>query len=52
MAENRDPSGRGLRVAEMIKSGDGQTEATERAPGIFESRRIGSSYAVAAGRTG
>jgi len=46
MAENRSLPEQGLRVAEMIKSGDGQTEAIERAPGIFESRGIGNSYLI------
>ena len=52
MAENQGPSDRGLRITEMIKSGDGQTEAIERAPGIFACRGIGNSYAMAGGRTG
>jgi alkyl sulfatase BDS1-like metallo-beta-lactamase superfamily hydrolase len=34
----------GLRVAEMIQSGEGQDAAIERAPGIYESRGIGNSY--------
>src|SRR5665213_1147607 len=46
MVENKGPAGRGLRVADMIRSGDGQTEAIERAPGIFESRGIGNSYLI------
>ena len=39
-------SDRGLRVADMIKSGDGQTEAIERAPGVWENRGIGNSYLI------
>lgn len=46
MVEDQALTDRGLRVAEMIKSGDGQTEAIERAPGIFESRGIGNSYLI------
>jgi alkyl sulfatase BDS1-like metallo-beta-lactamase superfamily hydrolase len=46
MAENDRAVDRQLRVAEMIRSGDGQTEAIERAPGIFESRGIGNSYLI------
>jgi alkyl sulfatase BDS1-like metallo-beta-lactamase superfamily hydrolase len=34
----------GLRVAEMIQSGEGQEAAIERAPGVYESRGIGNSY--------
>jgi len=49
MVENKGPAGRGLRVADMIRSGDGQTEAIERAPGIFESRGIGNSYLITSG---
>ncbi len=35
---------KGLRVAEWVKSGEGQSAAIERAPGVFESRGIGNSY--------
>jgi alkyl sulfatase BDS1-like metallo-beta-lactamase superfamily hydrolase len=35
---------RGLRVAELVKSGEGQRAAIERAPGVYESRGIGNSY--------
>jgi hypothetical protein len=34
----------GLRVAELVKSGEGQTAAIERAPGVYESRGVGNSY--------
>ena len=44
MTSNPDLSPKGLRVAEMIQSGDGQTQAVERAPGVYESRGIGNSY--------
>ena len=44
MTGNPDLSPIGLRVAEMIQSGDGQTQAIERAPGVYESRGIGNSY--------
>src|SRR4249920_1474863 len=42
----RDPnlSHKGLRVAELVKSGEGQSAAIERAPGIYESRGVGNSY--------
>jgi alkyl sulfatase BDS1-like metallo-beta-lactamase superfamily hydrolase len=36
----------GLRVAELVTSGEGQQAAIERAPGVFESRGIGNSYLV------
>lgn len=39
-------SSNGLRVAELVTSGRGQTAAIERAPGIYESRGIGNSYLV------
>ena len=41
-----DTSDRGLRVAELVKSGVGQAAAIERAPGVFESRGVGNSYLV------
>ena len=44
MTSNPDLSPKGLRVAEMIQSGDGQAQAIERAPGVYESRGIGNSY--------
>ena len=34
----------GLRVAELVKSGEGQAVAIERAPGVYESRGVGNSY--------
>jgi alkyl sulfatase BDS1-like metallo-beta-lactamase superfamily hydrolase len=37
-------SSKGLRVAELVKSGEGQAAAIERAPGVYESRGIGNSY--------
>lgn len=33
-----------LKVASMIRSGEGQAQAIERAPGIYESRGVGNSY--------
>jgi glyoxylase-like metal-dependent hydrolase (beta-lactamase superfamily II) len=36
----------GLKVAEMIQSGEGQATAIERAPGIWESRGVGNSYLI------
>jgi alkyl sulfatase BDS1-like metallo-beta-lactamase superfamily hydrolase len=39
-----DVSDKGLRVAELVKSGAGQAAAIERAPGVYESRGIGNSY--------
>lgn len=39
-----DLSEKGLRVAELVKSGAGQTLAIERAPGVYESRGVGNSY--------
>lgn len=45
---SKDPmSDKGLRAAEMVKSGDGQMAAIERASGIWESCGIGNSYLVA-----
>ena len=37
-------SPKGLRVAELVKSGEGQAAAIERAPGVYESRGVGNSY--------
>lgn len=34
----------GLRVAELISSGERQNAAVERAPGVYESRGVGNSY--------
>jgi glyoxylase-like metal-dependent hydrolase (beta-lactamase superfamily II) len=39
-----DISDKGLRVADMVKSGAGQDAAIERAPGVYESRGVGNSY--------
>ena len=36
----------GLKVADMVQSGKGQTDAIERSPGIYESRGIGNSYLI------
>lgn len=33
-----------LKVAAMVQSGDAQSEAIERAPGVWESRGVGNSY--------
>lgn len=44
MTANPDLSTQGLRVAEMIQSGEGQAKPIERAPGVYESRGIGNSY--------
>ena len=38
-----DPA-KGLKVAELVTSGEGQAAAIERAPGVWESRGIGNSY--------
>lgn len=46
MAADPDLSHKGLRVAEMVRSGEGQDAAIERAPGVWESRGIGNSYLV------
>jgi alkyl sulfatase BDS1-like metallo-beta-lactamase superfamily hydrolase len=39
-------SHKGLRVAEMVQSGEGQSAAIERAAGVWESRGVGNSYLV------
>jgi alkyl sulfatase BDS1-like metallo-beta-lactamase superfamily hydrolase len=39
-------SSKGLRVAELVKSGDNQVSAIERAPGVYESRGVGNSYLI------
>lgn len=46
MPSENSLSDKGLRAAEMVKSGQDQAEAIERAPGIWESRGIGNSYLV------
>ncbi|HEX7853750.1 MAG TPA: alkyl sulfatase dimerization domain-containing protein [Sphingobium sp.] len=43
---NDSVSEKGLTVAGMIQSGEGQDKAIERAPGIYESRGVGNSYLV------
>lgn len=44
--ENKTSSSKGLKVAEFVQSGKGQTHAIERAPGVYESRGIGNSYLI------
>lgn len=44
MANNDTTNTSGIKVADLIKSGEQQAAAIERAPGIFESRGIGNSY--------
>src|SRR5690349_15949242 len=44
MTDDLDSTHKGLRVAELVKSGEGQDAAIERAPGIYESRGVGNSY--------
>jgi glyoxylase-like metal-dependent hydrolase (beta-lactamase superfamily II) len=41
-----DPSlsPKGLKVADMVQSGEGQAAAIPRAPGVWESRGVGNSY--------
>ena len=46
MAEQGELSDKDLRTAQMVRSGQGQTEAIERGPGIWESRGVGNSYLV------
>jgi alkyl sulfatase BDS1-like metallo-beta-lactamase superfamily hydrolase len=46
MAAEQNVTHKGLRVAEMVKSGEGQAAAIERAPGVWESRGVGNSYLV------
>lgn len=41
---HKDLSHKGLKVAEMVQSGQGQAAAIERASGVWESRGIGNSY--------
>ena len=38
--------GTGLKVADLVRSGANQPGATERAPGIWESRGVGNSYLI------
>jgi alkyl sulfatase BDS1-like metallo-beta-lactamase superfamily hydrolase len=44
MTAEPNHSHKGLRVAELMKSGEGQDAAIERAPGVYESRGVGNSY--------
>jgi alkyl sulfatase BDS1-like metallo-beta-lactamase superfamily hydrolase len=46
MSEQQSPAHAGLKVANMIRSGDGQTAAICRCPGVYESRGVGNSYLV------
>jgi alkyl sulfatase BDS1-like metallo-beta-lactamase superfamily hydrolase len=46
MTSDSSVSSKGLRVAELVKSGDNQVGATARAPGVYESRGIGNSYLI------
>lgn len=41
---NSTLSSQGLRVADMVQSGENQQAAIERAPGIYENRGVGNSY--------
>ena len=44
MNSDRKLSHEGLKVADLVKSGEGQATAIERAPGVYESRGVGNSY--------
>lgn len=44
MTTEQNLSHKGLRVAELVQSGEGQQAAIERAPGVYESRGVGNSY--------
>jgi alkyl sulfatase BDS1-like metallo-beta-lactamase superfamily hydrolase len=44
--KQQDLSDRNLRAAQMVKSGQGQTEAISRGSGIWECRGVGNSYLV------
>jgi alkyl sulfatase BDS1-like metallo-beta-lactamase superfamily hydrolase len=44
MTSAPDLSPNGLRVADLVRSGEQQLAAIERAPGIYESRGVGNSY--------
>lgn len=46
MTSNTPLSDKGLRTADLVKSGSEQQSAIERADGIWESRGIGNSYLV------
>lgn len=47
--KQQDLSDRNLRAAQMVKSGQGQTEAIARGHGIWECRGVGNSYLVTTG---
>jgi alkyl sulfatase BDS1-like metallo-beta-lactamase superfamily hydrolase len=47
MTSNTDSSTAGLKVAELVKSGETQASAIQRAPGIYEVRGVGNSYLLA-----
>lgn len=49
MASSLPTSTSGLRVAAFVKSGENQTSAVQRAPGIFEVRGVGNSYLLTTG---
>lgn len=44
MGPTVNQAGTGLKVADMVRSGSEQADATERASGIWESRGVGNSY--------
>lgn len=46
MSKDQSSGPQGLRVAEMIQSGEKQNAAIERVKGVYESRGIGNSYLV------
>jgi glyoxylase-like metal-dependent hydrolase (beta-lactamase superfamily II) len=46
MTQQPSPSGSGLKVADMVRSGEGQATAIARAPGLWESRGVGNSYLI------
>lgn len=46
MTSDSRVSSKGLRVADLVKSGDDQPRAIERASGVYESRGVGNSYLI------
>jgi alkyl sulfatase BDS1-like metallo-beta-lactamase superfamily hydrolase len=46
MSQKADLSAANLRAAQMVTSGEGQTSAIARGPGIWESRGVGNSYLI------
>lgn len=46
MSNEQGSAGNGLTVAALVQSGATQTDAIERAPGVWESRGVGNSYLV------